>query len=166
MWKCKEWWNIQLTLGIWCRPLSQHPLPPARHQPHCLVCFKKFSVLFIEEHAADCSPKFNLLYNNSADETDDGKIDINKWYYRSLWQRRRGSRECYTRKHDWSRYSYQWFEERTKAFWSTSSINIPWRHAWTDFCSFLSQPWVTAKHKCWIYSKNIGQFVNIQKWLC
>ena len=20
MWKCKEWWNIQLTLRIWCRP--------------------------------------------------------------------------------------------------------------------------------------------------
>ena len=37
MWKCKEWWNIQLTLGIWCRPLSQHPLPPARHQPHLLI---------------------------------------------------------------------------------------------------------------------------------
>ena len=30
MWKCKEWWYIQLTLGIWCGPLSQHPLPPAR----------------------------------------------------------------------------------------------------------------------------------------
>ena len=39
MWKCKEWWNIQLTLGIWCRPLSQHPLPPARHQPHLLIPF-------------------------------------------------------------------------------------------------------------------------------
>ena len=37
MWKCKEWWNIQLTLGIWCGPLSQHPLPPARHQPHLLI---------------------------------------------------------------------------------------------------------------------------------
>ena len=20
MWRCKEWWNIQLTLGIWCGP--------------------------------------------------------------------------------------------------------------------------------------------------
>ena len=40
--------------------------------------FKKFSALFIEEHAADCSSKFNLLYNNFADETYDGKIDINK----------------------------------------------------------------------------------------
>ena len=30
--KCKEWWNIQLALGIWCASLSQHPLPPARHQ--------------------------------------------------------------------------------------------------------------------------------------
>ena len=20
MWKCKEWWNIQLSLRIWCRP--------------------------------------------------------------------------------------------------------------------------------------------------
>ena len=37
MWKCKEWWNIQFTLGIWCGPLSQHPLPPARHQPHLLI---------------------------------------------------------------------------------------------------------------------------------
>ena len=37
MWKCKERWNIQLTLGIWCGPLSQHPLPPARHQPHLLI---------------------------------------------------------------------------------------------------------------------------------
>ena len=37
MWKCKEWWNIQLTLAIWCRPLSQHLLPPARHQPHFLI---------------------------------------------------------------------------------------------------------------------------------
>ena len=37
MWKCKEWWNIQLTVGIWCGPLSQHPLPPARHQPHLLI---------------------------------------------------------------------------------------------------------------------------------
>ena len=33
MWKCKEWWNVQLTLGIWHGPLSQHPLPPARDQP-------------------------------------------------------------------------------------------------------------------------------------
>ena len=37
MWKCKDWWNIQLTLGIWCSPLSQHPLPPARHQSHLLI---------------------------------------------------------------------------------------------------------------------------------
>ena len=37
MWKCKEWWNIQLTSGIWCGLLSQHPLPPARHQPHFLI---------------------------------------------------------------------------------------------------------------------------------
>ena len=37
MWKCKECWNNQLTLGIWCGPLSQHPLPPARHQPHLLI---------------------------------------------------------------------------------------------------------------------------------
>ena len=34
MWKCNEWWDNQLTLWIWCRPLSQHPRPPARHQPH------------------------------------------------------------------------------------------------------------------------------------
>ena len=37
MWKCKEWWNNLLTLGIWCRQFSQHPLPPARHQPHLLI---------------------------------------------------------------------------------------------------------------------------------
>ena len=37
MLKCKEWWNIQLTLGIWCGPLSQHPQLPARHQPHLLI---------------------------------------------------------------------------------------------------------------------------------
>ena len=24
---------ISLHLGIWCGPLSQHPLPPAKHQP-------------------------------------------------------------------------------------------------------------------------------------
>ena len=29
--------KIQLTLGIWCGPLSQHPLPSARHQPHLLI---------------------------------------------------------------------------------------------------------------------------------
>ena len=34
----------------------------------CPVCFKKFSVLFIEEHAADCSSKFDVLYVNSPDE--------------------------------------------------------------------------------------------------
>ena len=28
---------FNLTLGICCRPLSQHPLPPARHQPHLLI---------------------------------------------------------------------------------------------------------------------------------
>ena len=37
MWKCKEWSNIQLALGISCGPLSQHPLPPARHQPNLLI---------------------------------------------------------------------------------------------------------------------------------
>ena len=37
MWKCKEWWNIQLTFGIWQGPLGQHPLPPARHQPLLLI---------------------------------------------------------------------------------------------------------------------------------
>ena len=36
-WKCKEWWNIQLTLGIWWGHLTQHPLPPARHQPDFLI---------------------------------------------------------------------------------------------------------------------------------
>ena len=28
---------INLTLGIWCGPLSQLPLPPARHQPYLLI---------------------------------------------------------------------------------------------------------------------------------
>ena len=28
---------IKLTLGIWCGPLIQDPLPPARHQPHLLI---------------------------------------------------------------------------------------------------------------------------------
>ena len=28
---------IKLTLGIWCGPLTQDPLPPARHQPHLLI---------------------------------------------------------------------------------------------------------------------------------
>ena len=37
MWKCKEQWNIQLTLGIWCRPLSQDAVAPVRHQPHLLI---------------------------------------------------------------------------------------------------------------------------------
>ena len=27
---------MSLTIEIWCRPLSQHPLTPARHQPHPL----------------------------------------------------------------------------------------------------------------------------------
>ena len=38
----------------------------------CPVCFKKFSDLFIEEHAADCSSKFDILYVDSADEMEDG----------------------------------------------------------------------------------------------
>ena len=29
--------NDKLTLGIWCRPLSQHLLFPGRHQPHLLI---------------------------------------------------------------------------------------------------------------------------------
>ena len=37
MWKCKEGSYIQLTLGVWYRSLSKHPLPPARHQPHPLT---------------------------------------------------------------------------------------------------------------------------------
>ena len=37
MWKCKEWWNIQLTLGIGCGPLSQHHMSPARHHQHLLI---------------------------------------------------------------------------------------------------------------------------------
>ena len=37
MWKCKEWWNNHLILGIWCGPLSQHALPLARHQLHLLI---------------------------------------------------------------------------------------------------------------------------------
>ena len=35
--QCKEWWNIELTLRIWWEPFSQHPLPPARHQPHSFL---------------------------------------------------------------------------------------------------------------------------------
>ena len=37
MWKYKEWCYIQLIPGIWSRPLIQHPLPPARHQPYPLT---------------------------------------------------------------------------------------------------------------------------------
>ena len=37
MWKWKEGWNIYRTLGIWCMPLSQDALPPARNQSHLLV---------------------------------------------------------------------------------------------------------------------------------
>ena len=37
MWKCEEWWDIQLTLGIWCRPLSQNPPHPVTQQPHPLT---------------------------------------------------------------------------------------------------------------------------------
>ena len=33
----KEWWNNQLTLGIWCKFLSKHPLSPARHHPQLLT---------------------------------------------------------------------------------------------------------------------------------
>ena len=29
--------DIQVTLGIWCGPLSQYPLPSARDQPHPLI---------------------------------------------------------------------------------------------------------------------------------
>ena len=36
MCKCKGCY-IKLTLWIWCRTLSQHPLSPARHQPHPLT---------------------------------------------------------------------------------------------------------------------------------
>ena len=28
--------NIQLTLGIWYKPMCNYPLPPARHQSHPL----------------------------------------------------------------------------------------------------------------------------------
>ena len=37
MWRCKEWWNHQLTVVILCRLLSQSSLPPGRHQPHLLI---------------------------------------------------------------------------------------------------------------------------------
>ena len=37
MWKRKEWWNIQLTLGILYGPFSQHGQRPPRHQPHLLI---------------------------------------------------------------------------------------------------------------------------------
>ena len=39
MWKCKVWWNIQLTLRMWYGPWSRHVLPLARHQPHLLIPF-------------------------------------------------------------------------------------------------------------------------------
>ena len=36
--KCGSVRNGEIfTLGIWCRPLRQHPLPPARHEPHLLI---------------------------------------------------------------------------------------------------------------------------------
>ena len=54
MWKCKEWWNIELTLGIWCRPFSQHPLPPVRHQPH----------LVIPSAQTICPPTHTLIWIN------------------------------------------------------------------------------------------------------
>ena len=42
----------------------------------CPVFFKKSSILFIEEHAAAFSSKFNVLFEvNPADEIDDGKTD-------------------------------------------------------------------------------------------
>ena len=37
MGKCRQWWNIQLTFGIWWEPLGQHPLPSGRRQPHLLI---------------------------------------------------------------------------------------------------------------------------------
>ena len=30
---------MKLTFGIWCQPLSQHPLPRAWHQPNLLIPF-------------------------------------------------------------------------------------------------------------------------------
>ena len=33
----KESWNIQLTLGIWTRPLGQPTMLPARNHPHLLI---------------------------------------------------------------------------------------------------------------------------------
>ena len=48
MWKCKEWWNNQLTLGIWFRLLSQHHLPLGRHQPHLsFFCYSTSYMLFV-----------------------------------------------------------------------------------------------------------------------
>ena len=35
--KCGSVRNNQLTFGIWCGPLIQHPLPNAKHQPHLLI---------------------------------------------------------------------------------------------------------------------------------
>ena len=37
MWKCKERWNSQVTLVIWCGLLSEYALLPASHQPHLLI---------------------------------------------------------------------------------------------------------------------------------
>ena len=56
MQKCKEWWNIQLTLGIWRMPLSQHPLPSARHEPHLLI---PSAELINEKKAKNLEMRFN-----------------------------------------------------------------------------------------------------------
>ena len=34
---CKEWWNSQLTFGIWGKPFSHHPELPPGHQSHLLI---------------------------------------------------------------------------------------------------------------------------------
>ena len=118
----------------------------------CPLYFKKFSVLFIVEHAADCSSKFDMLYVNSAHEVEDGKMDINDVtvpYGREEEEVDnviQDNIEADTVTND-LRKKLQLLGEH--------SSNIQ-RHAWIDFCSFLSKPWVVAKQKCLVV-KFIGE---------
>ena len=37
MWKCKEWWDNQLTLGIWCRPFLESASPTSCKTPATFI---------------------------------------------------------------------------------------------------------------------------------